>query len=188
MTIPRNDTWTVLVAISLLLVPAAQADIPIEDRFGTEPAPCLALGVLEDADQDGLSDADEGLTGSDPRNPDSDGDGLSDCEELRITRSDPLLVDTDNDGVDDGTEAVNNMNPLHGDTDGDGLSDHFELVGGPNTDPRKSDSDGDGFDDGYELALGFDPINPADNPVFQAPAATPTIAVPTPAPIPQPIP
>jgi len=57
-----------------------------------------------DADQDGLSDADEDALGTDP-----------------------TLFDTDGDGVGDGGEVSAGTDPLNPDTDGDGFTDRDEL-------------------------------------------------------------
>jgi len=63
-----------------------------------------------DADNDGLSDADEDVYGTDPNNPDSDGDGLSDGEEV-ARGSDPLDPDSDGDGILDGDEVALGTDP-----------------------------------------------------------------------------
>lgn len=75
-----------------------------------------------DSDDDGVSDTDELLKGTDPQNPDTDADGLSDGSECSI-ETDPLNPDTDDDGVIDGDEVDQGSNPLNPDTDGDGLGD-----------------------------------------------------------------
>ncbi len=64
-----------------------------------------------DADDDGLSDSDEELAGTDPNNPDTDLDGMSDGDEVR-KGTDPLNPDTDGDGVLDGDEVILGTNPL----------------------------------------------------------------------------
>ncbi|MEW6249005.1 MAG: hypothetical protein AB1716_00015 [Planctomycetota bacterium] len=72
-------------------------------KFGT-------LRAVDDADGDGLADADSTLPldearfGSDPRKPDTDEDGLDDLAELcagTFSSSDPLKEDADGDGVPD---------------------------------------------------------------------------------------
>lgn len=66
--------------------------------------------VFEDTDDDGLTDAEEVLTETDPQNPDSDGDGFLDGEEV-TAGSDPNdanstpVVDADADGVFDDTDV-----------------------------------------------------------------------------------
>ena len=78
----------------------------------------------DDIDGDGLSNAQEAVLGTDPRNPDTDGDGLTDGQEVNVYNTDPLKADTDGDGLTDGQEITVYMtNPLKADTDGDGLTD-----------------------------------------------------------------
>ena len=72
-----------------------------------------AIGVFTiDTDGDGLSDAEEGVLGTDPNNPDTDGDGLTDGDEVNVHGTNPLLVDTDSDGYDDGVEVFMGTDPL----------------------------------------------------------------------------
>ncbi len=58
-----------------------------------------------DSDGDGLSNAQEGLIGSDPLNPDTDADQLNDGQEVLIYATNPLNIDTDKDGFGDGQEV-----------------------------------------------------------------------------------
>lgn len=104
-----------------------------------------------DDDMDGLTNKEEKLLGTDPKNPDTDGDGLKDGEEVNKYKTDPLKADTDGDGLKDG-EEVNQYrtDPLKADTDGDGLNDYAELMT-HKTDPLKADTDGDGLKDGEEV-------------------------------------
>ncbi len=91
-----------------------------------------------DADNDGLSDEDESLVGTDPRIPDTDGDGLMDGSEVQLG-SDPMVADTDGDGLTDGDEVnIWLSNPTIADTDGDGYEDGAEVQNGynPNGDGR----------------------------------------------------
>ncbi|MFZ5475914.1 MAG: hypothetical protein ACOZNI_03990, partial [Myxococcota bacterium] len=104
------------------------------------------VDVVLDTDDDGLSDVEEGVVGSDPDVADSDGDGLDDGTEV-AGGTDPLVADSDGDGLDDGTEVTDTLtDPLVADSDGDGLDDGTEVAGG--TDPLVADSDGEGRDDG----------------------------------------
>ncbi len=77
---------------------------------------------LPDADEDGLSDEEESLLGTNPFAEDSDGDGLWDIDELDWG-TDPLAFDTDGDGLLDGEEFILHTDPFIMDTDGDGLVD-----------------------------------------------------------------
>ncbi len=107
-------------------------------------------GPEGDPDEDFLSNFEELLRGTDPRNPDTDGDGLSDFAE-------------DNQGLWFGSDLTG-TDPSNPDTDGDGFLDGQEnpdepYVAGvtPGTDPNLADTDGDGFSDRWEFLLGTDP-------------------------------
>ncbi|NOK08044.1 Ig-like domain-containing protein [Corallococcus exercitus] len=93
--------------------------------------------ATDDADNDGLTDAEEAQAGTDPRNADTDADGLPDGVEVHSGRTDPLDDDSDDDGVLDGNEDANH----------DGVTQATE------TDPTRADSDADGLTDGLELGL-----------------------------------
>lgn len=75
----------------------------------TEP---LAPGRPNDADSDGILDADEKTQGLNPAEYDTDGDGLSDKAELEQFKTDPKKSDTDGDTFWDGTEIMKGYNPL----------------------------------------------------------------------------
>ena len=63
-----------------------------------------ASDAAGDLDLDGLSNLDECLSGTDPRNGDTDGDGLSDSFEVKLLGTDPRVADMDGDGLPDGAE------------------------------------------------------------------------------------
>lgn len=65
-----------------------------------------------DTDQDGLTDAEEAMLGTDPALPDSDGDGLFDNEEVKVYHTNPLNPDSDGDNYLDGREVGNGYDPL----------------------------------------------------------------------------
>jgi serine/threonine protein kinase len=111
----------------------------------------------QDDDNDGLSNGEEILAGTDPNNEDTDGDGLTDGEEVNEFESDPLDSDTDDDGLRDGDDVEAGGDPTEEDTDGDGLLDGEEVIT-YNSAPDQTDSDGDGVRDGVEVReLGTDP-------------------------------
>ena len=122
-------------------------------------------GADGDADNDGLSNAQEQKRGTDPQNGDSDGDGLSDGDEVNVHGTSPVLADTDADGLTDAYEVGHGLNPKVGDTDGDGLPDGWEVRHG--LDPRSAsgddgasgDVDRDGLCNYDEFQLGCDPGN-----------------------------
>jgi hypothetical protein len=96
--------------------------------------------------------------------PDSDNDGLTDDQE-KIIGTDPLNPDSDSDGFKDGDEIKNGYSPLNAekvkleksDVDKDGLSDRMEL--NFHTLLNNPDTDGDGYKDGDEIKNGFDPLS-----------------------------
>lgn len=59
------------------------------------------VSVAQDADNDGLTDAQEKLLGTDPAKPDSDGDGFLDGDEYFVYFTSPTKADTDEDGLPD---------------------------------------------------------------------------------------
>lgn len=128
----------------------------------------------EDADNDGVTNGQENVAGTNPNNPDSDTDGCTDgCEIFGTTAmcpyddpensgwfpgmgtvmspvTNPLVVDSDGDGCNDCLEATTLFtNPNVADTDSDGANDCQEYAEG--SDPNDPDSDGDGLLDGAEL-------------------------------------
>ncbi|MFN3200917.1 MAG: lectin-like protein [Bradymonadia bacterium] len=124
----------------------------------------INFNVSIDADEDGLSDADEAALGTDPADPDSDDDGLLDGFEARYG-FDPLTageegLDPDMDGLTNLEEQAEGTRPDRDDTDRDGVLDGAEIDGDPATDPLDADTDDDGLEDGEEANLGSDPTAP----------------------------
>ena len=111
----------------------------------------------KDKDNDGLSNLNEYLKGTDPTNPDTDADGLKDGVETNTgvwtssndTGTDPLNPDTDGDGLPDGVETNTGI---------------FVNSNNTGTNPLLKDTDSDGFYDYDEIILGFNPCDPNSKP------------------------
>jgi hypothetical protein len=137
----------------LIAVASTQTAVAIE-QTSTAIALTITPANAADPDEDGLSNDQELIAGTDTNNPDTDGDDLLDGEEV-------LNLGT---------------NPLSRDTDGDFLSD-WEEVHTYGTDPTDADTDGDGIPDGQEITSGTDPLAtavPTAGPTA-TPSATPTV-------------
>ncbi|MCX6995574.1 MAG: OmpA family protein [Kiritimatiellaeota bacterium] len=130
--------------------------VGVNYRFGAAvPARyTLASGGDIDSDNDGLTDKEEALYGTNPYNPDTDGDGLLDGEEVHGTSfKDPLT----------GTDKVIKTDPLNPDSDLDGLSDGAEVKI-YHTNPMDPDTDHGGVSDGHEVIEdGTQPLDPKDD-------------------------
>lgn len=149
-----------------------------------------------DADEDGLSNLEEYVYGTDPFALDTDGEGLSDGDEVNVHNTDPLNPDMDEDGLSDWKEVEIGSNPDNPDTDDDGLPDGWEFLhilnilvadanGDPDddglanlqeylrgTNPGNPDTDGDGISDGPS-AVGAIFAGPDPNPLVPAPGFLP---------------
>jgi cell wall-associated NlpC family hydrolase len=130
---------------SKLLTPLQPSDPSPEPTVGTAAYDRidagLPVGMQQDTDKDGLTDAFEKAAGTGLKVADTDRDGLADGYEVAVSRSDPRLADGDKDGLSDSLEATLGSNPLRWDSDNDGLSDQAEIRYG--SDPQHADS-GDG--------------------------------------------
>ena len=141
--------------------------------------------TLADADNDGLTRAEENTNQTRDNTVDSDGDGINDKREVMEYHTLPNDNDSDNDGLTDMQELQYRTNPNQSDSDGDGLRDGEEVVriigtgnsatreGGwdvayktdagviqsywVNSDPNQADADGDGISDAREKVLGWSP-------------------------------
>lgn len=85
-------------------------DKKVEDKKD-EGAAAKPQTEIKDADNDGLSDEEEGKLGTSINNVDTDDDGLSDREEIKVYKTDPLNPDTDGDSYKDGVEVKGGYNP-----------------------------------------------------------------------------
>jgi serine/threonine protein kinase len=148
-TLSNEQIGTTQTAVAMVQTMA------IATQGGAATQVALTAAVEGDTDQDGLSNAQETVLGTDPNMADTDGDGLKDGDEV-------LIYST---------------NPRNPDSDGDGLNDYQEIFT-HKTDPNNSDSDRDGIPDGLEVAMGTNPLVP--NPATPTPTTPPSI---TPIPI-----
>jgi len=97
-----------------------------------------------DTDEDGLTDLNEALLGTDPTDADAD---------------------LDSDGIPDAVEFFNGLDPnndedANEDADSDGLTNADEFTAG--TDINNEDSDDDGMKDGFEVDNGLNPNDSSD--------------------------
>ncbi len=128
--------------------------------FGLLPWPSYRggnerIGLTADMDQDGLSDLEEEIVGSNVQMKDTDGDGLLDGDEIYRYRLDPTKNDTDFDTDGDLLTNVEEADiyftdPTIKDTDQDDLEDGYEVLFS-GTNPLNSDTDGDFLPDGFEV-------------------------------------
>ena len=120
-----------------------------------------------DSDGDGLPDAWEIRYGTNPNVEDDganpDNDGLTNLQGY-LAGSNPLNSDTDADGINDGQETVTNR--LLSDSDGDLMPDGWESMIGtsPTADNSAENTDNDGMVRALEYLLGLN-LAVADSPV-----------------------
>ncbi|CAM2009204.1 hypothetical protein [Acanthopleuribacter pedis] len=120
--------------------------VRVVDELGLFSGGVLEIRVIDndttDTDNDGLTDSQELINGTNINDPDSDDDGLSDGEEVNNLGSNPLSSDTDNDGIPDGYEVSHGLQVTVADADADPDGDQFtnlqEYEAG--TDPRSANS------------------------------------------------
>ncbi|MGE6756664.1 adventurous gliding motility lipoprotein CglD [Corallococcus interemptor] len=121
------------------------------DSGETNPRVADCAASIPDADFDGIPDAVENATGTNPNKADTDGDGVADGVEdtnkngrVDSGETDPRLTDTDCDGLQDGAGRDGFLGE---DPNSNGQVDPGE------TDPSNPDSDGDGLLDGVERGV-----------------------------------
>jgi len=164
----------------------------------TSPPSATALQPGEDlehgGDGDGLTNLDEYVHDTDPKNPDSDGDGLEDGPEVagaaKRPPTDPADEDTDGDKLNDAVESNTGKwvdssdtgtNPTVVDTDADGLADtvetntrKYEGATDTGTHPLNPNTDGDNAGDWFELyGCTTDPTDADDKPSLPYPLPRP---------------
>lgn len=117
---------------------------------------------LNDADGDGITDANEALLGTNPLDRDSDDDGIPDGQEdanqngvVDPGETNPALADSDGDGIQDGTETGVTTGVADPDGAGPLLGTNLAIFiadQDPSTTtlPLDADTDNDGLPDGME--------------------------------------
>ena len=125
---------------------------PCSPHLGIGPGGCATLTAETD-----------GITTTNPLDPDTDNDGLNDSYEALTLLTDPTNVDTDGDGINDGIEINGQYgipalasDPRNNNTDGDAFDDGDEDINGNGvvdaneTDPTRREDSGDFDNDGLE--------------------------------------
>ncbi len=115
--------------------------------------PASSTDATQDADSDGLSNRDEYLAGTNPRDNDSDDDGARDGVET-LSGSNPLLASSlppYYNGLPSGLTGE--------DLNGNGMSDAWELWAGDFSLSANADDDGDGISNYKESVAGTDPFD-----------------------------
>ena len=113
--------------------------------------------ATSDCDEDELTEEEENLLGTDPRNPDTDGDGVIDGHEINditdpLDPCDFLLISQTLEPTDEWKMM---------DCDMDGLTNEQEIE--RKTDLTNPDTDGDSIKDGQEVNDNTDPLDACDS-------------------------
>jgi hypothetical protein len=127
-----------------------------------------APDMLNDSDNDGISDLLEIMTGTNPLDADTDDDGITDGQEdlnhnglVDIGETDPRKIDSDGDGIQDGTELGITLEQI-----GTGTNTAVfqpDLDPSTTTNPLDSDTDDDGLLDGQEDANHNGRVDPGES-------------------------
>ena len=131
-------------------------ELPVDYNQNNAASP----GIIEDLDDDndGISDIDELINGTNPINPDTDSDGVCDGPIALLPQcvagpdafpNDPTeTIDTDEDGMGDNTDEFPSNSTETIDTDGDGIGDNADTF--PSDSNETTDTDGDGIGDNVD--------------------------------------
>lgn len=147
-----------------------QSRIDLDGEARPSSSPDIGVDQFLDADSDNLSDTWElgyagTLTTLTSRSQDADGDGLTNAQE-EAAFTNPTVADTDGDALIDGDELTAGTNPLVADSDGDTMPDGYEVSHGlaPLVNDALTDLDGDRFPNIFEYFGGSDPNDRASTP------------------------
>ncbi|MGC6524183.1 MAG: T9SS type A sorting domain-containing protein, partial [Flavobacteriaceae bacterium] len=143
-TATADNDGNYTVTLSPAQSDGASITVTATDANGNVSTTSTTATVVADTDNDGVSDTDEAINGTDPLVADTDGDGTNDGDEGTadsdgdgiIDALESSIADADSDGVVDQLDEENN-NPDN-DTDGDGYTNIDETNGG--SDPLDPDS------------------------------------------------
>jgi hypothetical protein len=108
--IPGASTSVVTTEISSTTSLDNQGNIASSSVTSATSSSSTVISTV-DSDNDGLTDVEEKIAGTNPNVVDTDNDGLSDYEEVKIYHTNPLVADTDGDGYLDGAEVKSGYNP-----------------------------------------------------------------------------
>jgi hypothetical protein len=140
-----------------------QSRVDLDGEARPSSSPDIGADQFLDSDSDDLADRWElafagNLTTLTSRSQDADSDGLTNAQEESLLTN-PTVADTDGDGLNDGGEVSAGTNPFVADSDGDSMPDGFEVSHGlnPLVDDSQSDLDGDRYPNLWEYAGGTDP-------------------------------
>ena len=118
LTVAPDDMNINAASGEILWTPPETGDtsvtVDVSDGEGGSAQQSWSITVTEvqDSDNDGLTDDEEILLGTDPNDSDSDNDGLLDGEEVNLYGTNPLDKDTDDDNHSDGSEVAAGTDPL----------------------------------------------------------------------------
>jgi hypothetical protein len=126
VTLLQDDFVDVSAGVAIQLALRADAKIREWGTMMSTGADGVLLGDAtgsgDDPDQDGLTNAEESLLGTDPFDSDTNDDGILDGIAAASGMS-PTDPDLDDDSILNGAERGNGTDPFRADTDGDGVND-----------------------------------------------------------------
>ena len=124
--LPSGET-TNIVPFEMDLTDSDGDDVPDfwEEQYATESR---VSDANTDADDDGLSNAEEYNLGTDPRKEDTDNDGLGDAQEIDTLYTDPTQANSDSAATPDVDESADETPDGESDFDADAVSNADEIT------------------------------------------------------------